>query len=266
MPPSNDGVMATEALAASNHLGFHLSFSTGRGCNLPTTYAICAVDFDHWHPRFTRSTRKNAGIGEGLAMARLTLKGAGRMNTLIKLNPEYGGTATVKLFVCCLVDSEWQAVNIVDHFHVGGFARDEISMLFSSRFRSASMESEGGFAIQVLDHALGGFNVLLLPALGSFLGAGPIMDAFASPEPDFREDLSMPLRTFGISQNRAQYYTERLSGGEILIAVHSAELDRAKHAEQIFYRSGAKDIGYSGSLILLSPPEEEAESMVLSGR
>src|SRR4029453_9626852 len=82
MAPSNDGGMATEALAASNHLGFHLSFSTGRGCNLPTTYAICAVDFDHWHPRFTRSTRKNAGIGEGLAMARLTLKGAGRMNTL----------------------------------------------------------------------------------------------------------------------------------------------------------------------------------------
>jgi hypothetical protein len=199
-------------------------------------------------------------------MARERLKGAVRMNTVIKLNREHGGTPTVKLFVCCLVDSEWQAINIVDHFRVGGFARDEISMLFSSRSRSASMESEGGFAIHVLDHTLGGFSVLLLPALGTFLGTGPIMDAFSSPQPEFREDLSLPLRTFGISQNRAQFYAERLCGGEILIAVHSAELDRAKHAEQIFHRSGAKDIGYSGSLILLSPPEEELESMELSGR
>jgi len=188
------------------------------------------------------------------------------MKTLIKRNGEQGSAPMVKLFVCCLVDSEWQAINIVDHFRSGGFASEQISMLFFSRSRSAGMESEGGFAIRVLDHALGGFSALQLPALGLFLGAGPILNTFASQEPEFRDDLSMPLRTFGISQNRAQYYAERLVGGEILIAVHSSELNRAKQAEQIFYRSGAKDIGYSGSLILLSAPEEFSEITQLSWR
>jgi hypothetical protein len=139
-------------------------------------------------------------------------------------------------------------------------------MLFSSRSRSAPMESEAGFAVGVLDHALGGFSALQLPALGLFLGAGPIVSAFDARGRRSDDDMSVPLRAFGISQNRAQYYAGCLTGGEILIAAHSAELDRAKQSEQIFCRSGAKDIGYSGSLVLISEPDEESEVMPLSSR
>ncbi len=180
-----------------------------------------------------------------------------KMNALTQIDGEPGRLPVVKLFVCSLVDSEWQALNIVDRFRGSGFQVDDISLLLSSRSRMAPLESEAGFAIGVLDTVIGGFSALQIPLLGRFLGAGPILRAFTERDRVVPDDLSRPLRAFGISQNRAQHYAQGLSGGEILIAVHSAELSQAKHAEQIFCRSGAKDVGYSGSLVVLPDPEED---------
>jgi hypothetical protein len=181
------------------------------------------------------------------------------MNALSHIDGEPGRLPVVKLFVCSLVDSEWQALNIVDRFRGSGFRIGDISLLFSSRSRMAPLESEAGFAIGVLDTVIGGFSALQIPLLGMFLGAGPILRAFAEHDRAVPDDLSSPLRAFGISQNRARYYAQGLTGGEILIAVHSAELNQAKYAEQILCRSGAKDVGYSGSLVVLCDPEEDLQ-------
>jgi len=178
------------------------------------------------------------------------------MNTLFIPKREANAQATVELFVCCLVDSEWQATNIVDRLRAGGFLRSEISVVFPHRSRSDSLDADIDLAAGVLDRRLGGFTAFHVPMLGLFLGAGPILAAFTDRAGLNLEELSVPLRTFGISQNRASRYAQRLGMGEILIAIHTSELNRAKRAEQIFVRSGGDDIGYSGSLIALSPPDE----------
>jgi len=167
----------------------------------------------------------------------------------------------VKLFVCCLVDSEWQALNIVERFRSRGFSNNEISVLFLSRSgtprqgQSDPDTSCEGLATSVLDGALGwlaGFGPLQLPQLGPCVGAGPLMESLNSWKCSVINDISTSLRAFGISENRAQHYAERIGSGEILIAVHPTELERANQAEQILSRLGANDIGHSGSVALAS--------------
>jgi hypothetical protein len=162
-----------------------------------------------------------------------------------------------KLFVCCLVDSEWQAMNIVDLFRAAGFAGTEISLLLPNGSSRAPARSDAenaspapGISPGVLSGALGwlaGFSALQVPPLGSFLAAGPIRDELHDVEAS-PSDVSVPLRTFGIAESRAHYYAERLAGGEILIATHPSALHRARQAERILSRWGAKDIDSSTDL------------------
>ncbi len=193
------------------------------------------------------------------------------MNTFTRTQfGETGRESFVNLFVCCLVDSEWQAINIVDRFRSAGFSSADFSVLVPSRASSDPISPDSdNVVVSVLDSAfdwLGGLTVFHLPSVGLFHGAGPILNAFTGWNRAYIDDISAPLRTFGISQNRAQYYAERLEAGEILLAFHSSELHRAKRAEQIFSRMGAKDIGYSGSLVVLPPPEEAMEAVAFSRR
>ena len=193
----------------------------------------------------------------GMAGAKTTM--FGMKLAIIRKNPSW--KPTVKLFVCCLVDSEWAATHIVDRLYSQEFVSDEISVLFPTRSRSESAGLNADMAGGGLDQVLGGFRAFHFPMQGLLFGAGPIMSAFVEPNRPFVEDLSIPLRRFGISANRAQSYAQQLVHGDILLAIHSAELHRAKRAEQIFFRAGARNIAYSGSLIPLSPPGDAPDAM-----
>ena len=184
------------------------------------------------------------------------------MNTLIKSYRDIGAEPVVNLFVCSLVDSEWQAINIVDRFRIAGFSSAEVSVLIASRTPAEPMQLDAdGVVISVLDSRfdwLGGLTPFHLPAVGLFRGAGPILTTFTGWNRFDLEDIANPLQTFGIFRNRAEYYAERLAAGEILLAVHSSELRWAKRAVQAFHRMGAKDVHYSGSLAVSPLPEEQS--------
>ena len=201
------------------------------------------------------------------------------MNTFFESNGNHADLKTmVKLFLGCLVDSEWQAINIVDCLKSRGFSSTEISVLLPSRSNSlpeptssgASAEQSrldpGSVASSVLDRALGwlaGFGTVQLTQLRSVVGAGPVMEALSGWNWPILEadDISMPLRSVGLSPNRAQYYADCVASGEILIAVHTEDLNRTYQAEQIFCRLGAKDIGHSSHVTVASlerPGAQEA--------
>jgi len=184
----------------------------------------------------------------------------GRMNTFVKNYRDTGIEPVVNLFVCSLVDSEWQAINIVDRFRTSGFSSGDLSVLVPSRSPvEPTPVDEDGVVISVLDTAfewLGGLTSFHLPAVGLLRGAGPILGTFTGWNQFDIEDMATPLQSFGMSPHRAEYYAERLAAGEMLLAVHSSELRWAKRAEQIFSRMGARDINYSGSLAVCPQPEE----------
>jgi hypothetical protein len=185
------------------------------------------------------------------------------MNTLIKTYRDIGTEPVVNLFVCCLVDSEWQAINIVDRLRIADFSNTDVSVLVPSRSPAEPLEVDAdGVVVSVLDSGfdwLGGLTPFHLPAVGLFRGAGPILTTFTGWNRFDLEDIATPLQTFGISQIRAEYYAERLAAGEMLLAVSSSELRWAKRAEQMFSRMGAKDINYSGSLAVCPATEEREQ-------
>jgi hypothetical protein len=195
------------------------------------------------------------------------------MNAFIETNHGHEPIPTGNLFVCCLVDSEWQALNIVDLFRTAGFSKTEISLLFPNRWSRPPAANpddeeqalpEPGIAPGVLAGALGwlaGFSALQMPPLGSLLAAGPIMEELSDWNQPSLCDVTVRLRTFGIVESRAHYYTERLAGGEILIATHSAELHRARQTERILSRWGAKDIDSAGSSRSSSEPQRAHETV-----
>jgi hypothetical protein len=168
---------------------------------------------------------------------------------------EFDSRLIVELFVCCLVDSEWQAMNIVARLRAEGFSNHEISVLFPSRRRPESIDSDTSIAANILECGLGGFRTLEMAPCGSILGAGPLMAALNHRRTASIDDISGPLSIFGVSLLRAKAYAQQLFGGVILIAIHSDDLGRAKRAECIFNRLGATDIAYAGSLV--SSPETE---------
>ena len=175
------------------------------------------------------------------------------MNILSLHSSEEERRPQVGFFVCCLVDSQWQAVNIAGRLQPAVDAGADISVLFASR---ALMEIETSPAVSLLDRTLGGLSKRDWPGLGLFLGAGRIVEIFRDRD-QFRidDDVARRLRAFGIPRSRCANLARRLVQGEILLALDSAELNHAIHAEDVFQSTGVTDVVVSSSM-----PERVADA------
>jgi hypothetical protein len=80
----------------------------------------------------------------------------------------------------------------------------------------------------------------MIPGVGPFIAAGPIMAAFAGAGAGAAAGgLTGALIGMGMPEYEAKQYEERMKGGNILISVHAEERVQRTRVKEIFMNAGA---------------------------
>ena len=92
-----------------------------------------------------------------------------------------------------------------------------------------------------------GIGSLAIPGVGPLIAAGPIMAALSGAAAGGAVGgLVGALVGLGIPEYEAKQYENKVKNGNILISVHTDDSNEREAAKEIFERSNASDISYTG--------------------
>ena len=149
----------------------------------------------------------------------------------------------------------------VEELKVAGFRNTDISVLFpeSGGTKEFAVEKEtkapegastGAGTGAVIGGALGwlvGIGLLVIPGLGPFIAAGPIMVALAGVGAGgLAGGIAGALIGMGIPEYEANRYEGRIKEGGILLSVHADDADWKNKGKDILEHTGAEEIGFKG--------------------
>lgn len=165
-----------------------------------------------------------------------------------------------------LTDHLDAARTIVSGLHAAGFTTDAISVVFprhhlqaadgivdATDLAEANRETGQGVAIgAVAGGAVGtalawltGAGVIAVPGLAPLLAAGPLLTIFTGMGLGASlGGVAGALVGMGISEIDAKRFASSISDGRILIAVRSADEERAQVAESIMRAAAGQEIGH----------------------
>ena len=149
----------------------------------------------------------------------------------------------------------------VDVLKEAGFRNTDISVLFPEKAGSKEFAAHKGTRAPegaaagagtgaIVGGALGwlvGIGALMIPGVGPFIAAGPIMTTLAGMGVGGAVGgLAGALIGLGIPEHAAKRYEIRVKEGGILLSVHSDDPTWTKRAQEILKRTGAEDISTTG--------------------
>lgn len=162
--------------------------------------------------------------------------------------------------VYCIAKTQEQVENIVGQLRILGFSNDDISVLLPDRTGTRDFAHEqhtkapegaaaGGAAGMGIGAVLGwlaGIGTIAIPGAGPFIAAGPIMAALGGAAVGGATGgiLGM-LAGMGIPEYEAKRYEGKLRAGNILVSVHTDDMEERSRAKKVFEQNGAEDIGVS---------------------
>jgi hypothetical protein len=151
-----------------------------------------------------------------------------------------------------------EALDLLKHF---GFRNADISVLYPENVGTKDLAVEkhtkvpegastGATTGAVIGGALGWLvsaGVLLIPGVGPFMAAGPIVGILTGVGAGgVVGGIVGSLVGLGIPEYEAKRYEGRIRAGGILLSVHCDDSDWAKRARDILERTGAEDISSTG--------------------
>jgi len=154
-----------------------------------------------------------------------------------------------------------EAEEAVDHLRRAGFRSTDVSVLFPDNQGTKDFAHEkntkapegsaagvvaGGLAGGVLGW-LTGIGALVIPGLGAFIAAGPILGALAGAGAvGTLGGIIGALIGMGIPEYEARRFEGRIRDGGILLSVHCDNRDWVRRARAVLHQTGAQDIGSAG--------------------
>lgn len=159
--------------------------------------------------------------------------------------------------VYCLTESETQAEQILNDLQAAGLPGKDISVLWpdgNKRFglshenetkapEGATTGATTGGVVGGLLGWLAGIGALAIPGLGPLVAAGPIMGLLSGAAVGATVGgITGGLIGLGIPEYEAKRYEEGLRSGKVLVSCRCHDDDQAKACEELFKRSGARDI------------------------
>jgi hypothetical protein len=153
-----------------------------------------------------------------------------------------------------LAKSEAQAVSIFNQLKGAGFSDNDISVLFPDEEgtrhfaherhtkapEGAAAGAGGGIVIGGAVGWLVGIGTLMIPGVGPFIAAGPIMVALAGAGAGAAAGgLTGALIGMGMPEYEAKQYEEKMRGGNILLSVHTEDGIERTRVKEIFKNAGA---------------------------
>ena len=160
-----------------------------------------------------------------------------------------------------ILNSEEQAIRVVDDLKAAGFSSDDISALFPDKGGSRDFAHEqntkapegaatGATAGGLLGGALGwlaGIGALAIPGVGPLIAAGPIMGLLSGAAVGAATGgLTGALVGYGMPEMEAKRYEGKVKGGNILVSIHTEDRNEVSRAKEILKRNNAQDITYTG--------------------
>jgi hypothetical protein len=148
----------------------------------------------------------------------------------------------------------------VDTLRRAGFRNTDISVLFPENQGTKDFAVDKGTKAPegtvagvssgaILGGALGwlaGAGLLMIPGLGPFLAAGPLMAALAGVGVGGAVGgITGALVGMGMPEYEAKRYEGRIKSGGILLSVHCDNTEWVKRAEEILKNTGADDVAAS---------------------
>ncbi|HZU25628.1 MAG TPA: quinol:electron acceptor oxidoreductase subunit ActD [Bryobacteraceae bacterium] len=145
----------------------------------------------------------------------------------------------------------------VDAFRRAGFRNADISVLFSENTGTKDFAHEkhtkapegavaGATSGAILGGALGwlvGIGALMIPGIGPFVAAGPIVAALSGVGVvGALGGITGGLIGVGIPEYEAKRYEGRIRNGGVLLSVHCDNSDWVKRAKQVLADTGAQEI------------------------
>jgi hypothetical protein len=149
------------------------------------------------------------------------------------------------------------AERIVTALKEAGFPSDNVSVLFPDTPKSSALAHElhtkgpeaaaagagTGWVVGGVLGWLAGIGSLAIPGIGPFIAAGPVLAAFSGAAVGTAVGgLTGLLIGLGIPEYEAKRYEGRISGGQILVSVHSEDSRETNRAAEILRTGGAEDI------------------------
>jgi hypothetical protein len=150
--------------------------------------------------------------------------------------------------------SQAQAVSIFNQLKGAGFSHHDISVLFPDEAGTRHFAhvqhtkipegaAVGGTAGIVIGGVLGwlvGIGILVIPALGPLVVAGPIIAAFAVAGAGAAIGVTAgSIIGMEMPEFEAIQYQEKMDGGNILISVLTADAIERRRAKEIFKNAGS---------------------------
>ena len=169
--------------------------------------------------------------------------------------------------VFCIAVSHHQADRIVDQLRLAGYSSKSISVLFphlgtihdfayAKKTVHSNSPLDRGEVAPTSGGALGwiaGIGTLVLPDAGPFIAAGPIIAAInGAADRAAIGGIAGGLIELGAPEFDARSYEEKVTTGDILIAVHGDQSEEIQRAKDLFARARAHDICVSSEPFLLS--------------
>jgi hypothetical protein len=142
-----------------------------------------------------------------------------------------------------------------------GFRHDDISVLYpedqgdkgpaevkgEAAPEGAATGASAGAVVGGVLGWLAGIGLLVIPGMGPFIAAGPILAAFAGASAaGIVGGVAGGLAGLGVPESEVNGYQERLKHGGTLLSVHSDNLYWTERAKEILESTGAQDISSTG--------------------
>jgi len=167
----------------------------------------------------------------------------------------------MKKAVFCIAKTQTQAEAIVDQLKREGFSNNDISVLFPDKASTKDFAHEQhtkapegaaiggvvGLGVGGVLAWLAGIGSLLIPGVGPYIAAGPILGALSGAAVGGATGgIIGALVGLGIPEYEAKRYEGKVRGGNILISVHTDNADERARAKGIFKKENAEDISTTG--------------------
>lgn len=160
--------------------------------------------------------------------------------------------------VYCIATTRQQVETIVEQLRILGFSNDDISVLLPNRSgtrdfaheqhtkapEGASAGGAAGMGVGAILGWLAGIGTIAIPGAGPFIAAGPIMAALGGAAVGGAAGgVIGALVGLGIPEYEAKRYAGKLQSGNILVSVHTDDMEERSRAKKVFEQNGAEDIG-----------------------
>lgn len=162
-----------------------------------------------------------------------------------------------------IYSSQLQLRDATKSLRASGFRDNDVSVLLPDDSENSELAVEkntkapegaavGGASGAVLGGVLGwlaGAGVLVIPGIGPFIAAGPILGMLSGAGAGGAvAGIAGALVGMGIPEYEARRFESRIKNGGILLSVHCEDDGWAERATRILERTGAFDISSSGEV------------------